>query len=52
MDRLVTLGLLESLKNSDDILEGKMVELNKKKSKQPDGADAVQKCHFTLKISE
>ena len=30
MDRLVTLGLLESLKNSDDILEGKMVELNKK----------------------
>ena len=28
MDKLVTLGLIEKLKNSDFILETKMVELN------------------------
>ena len=42
MDRLVTLGLVERLKNSDFILESKMAELNQNKnSKQPDRPDAV-----------
>ena len=42
MDELVTLGLVERLKNSDFILETKMAELNKNKnSKQPDRSDAV-----------
>ena len=42
MDRLVTLGLVERLKNRDFILESKMEELNQiKNSKQPDRPDAV-----------
>ena len=50
MNKLVTLGLVERLKNSDFILETKMVELNQSKhSKQP---DAVWKLCFTLQISE
>ena len=37
MDKLVILGLLERLKNSDCILESKIEELNQNKnSKQPD----------------
>ena len=50
MDKLVTLGLAEKLKNSDFILESKMVETNQNKnSKQPDRPDVVLK---TLKINE
>ena len=42
MDELVTLGLVERLKNSDFILNIKMPELNQNKnSKQPDRPDAV-----------
>ena len=42
MDKLVTLGLVERLKNSDFILETKMTELNQNKnSKQPYQLDAV-----------
>ena len=42
MDKLVTLGLVERLKNSDLILKIKMPELNQNKnSKQPDRPDAV-----------
>ena len=42
MDRLVTFGPAERLKNSDFILESKMAELNQNKnSKQPDRPDAV-----------
>ena len=53
MNKLVTLGLVERLKNSDFILETKMVELNQSKhSKQPDRPDAVWKLYFTLQISE
>ena len=41
------------LKNSDFILESKMVELNKSKnSKQLDWPDAVWKYYFTLEINE
>ena len=41
------------LKNSDFILESKMVELNQNKnSKQPDQPDAVWKLYFTLEINE
>ena len=41
------------LKNSDFILESKMVELNKNKnSRQPDRPDAVWKLYFTLEINE
>ena len=41
------------LKNSDFIMESKMVELNKNKnSKQSDWQDAVQKLYSTLKINE
>ena len=37
MDKLVTLRLIERLKNSNFILESKVVELNKNEnSKQPD----------------
>ena len=37
MDELVTLGLVETLKNSGFILESKMAKLNQNKnSKQPD----------------
>ena len=42
MDKLVTLGLVERLKNSDFILESKMAKLNLiKNSKQPDLPNAV-----------
>ena len=41
MDKLVTLGLVERLKNSDFVLETKMAELNQNNSKQPDRPDAV-----------
>ena len=42
MDKLVMLGLVERLKNSDFILETKMAELNQNQnSKQPDQPDAV-----------
>ena len=41
------------LKNSDFVLESKMVELNQfKNSKQPDRPGAVGKLYFTLKINE
>ena len=40
------------LKNRDIILESKMVELNKKYSKQPDRPDAVWKLYFILEINE
>ena len=57
MDKLVTLGLVETLKNNNFILESKMAELNQKKkkkkiSKQPDRLDAVSNLYFTLEISE
>ena len=49
MDKFLTLGVVERLKNSDFILEIKMVELNQKKnSKQRDRPDAVCKLYFTL----
>ena len=42
MDKLVALGLVERLKNSDFILETKIATLNQNKSsKQPDRPDAV-----------
>ena len=42
MHKFVTLGLVEMLKNSDFILESKMVELNQNQnSKQPDRTDAL-----------
>ena len=41
------------LKNSDSILESKMVELNQNKnSKQLDRPNAVRKLYFTLEINE
>ena len=41
------------LKNSDFILEGKMMELNQNEnSKQLDRPDAVRKLYFTLEINE
>ena len=41
------------LKNSDFILESKMVQLNQNKnSKQSDLPDAVWKLYFTLEINE
>ena len=53
MDKLVTLGLIERLKNRNFILESKMAELNQNKnSKQPDRPDAVWKLYFTMEISE
>ena len=52
MNKLVTLGLVKMLKNSDFILENKMVELNQNENlKQPDRSDAVCKIYFTLEIS-
>ena len=49
MDKFLTLGVVERLKNSDFILEIKMAELNQKKnSKQRDRPDAVCKLYFTL----
>ena len=52
MDKLVTLGLVERLKNSDFVLETKMAELNQNKNlKQPDRPDAVWKLYFTLQIN-
>ena len=42
MHKFVMPGLVERLKNSDFILESKMVELNQNQnSKQPDRTDAV-----------
>ena len=42
MDKSVTLGLAERLKNDEFILETKMAELNQNQnSKQPDRPDAV-----------
>ena len=42
MNKLVTLGLVESLKNRDFIVESKMAELNQNKnSNQPHRPDAV-----------
>ena len=53
MDQLVTLGLVERLKNCDFILEIEMAEPNQNKnSKQPDRPDAVCKLYFTLEINE
>ena len=53
MDELVTLGLVERLKNSGFILESKMAKLNQNKnSKQPDWPDAVWKLYFILEINE
>ena len=44
---------VHSLRNSNFILESKIVELNKNKnSKQPDWPDAVWKFHFILEINE
>ena len=41
------------LKNSDFILESKVIKLNQNKnSKQLDRLDAVRKFHFTLEINE
>ena len=41
------------LKNSNFILESKLVELNQNKSsKQPDWPDAAWKLYFTLEINE
>ena len=53
MDKLVTLGLVEQLKNSDFILESKMAELNwNENSKRPARPHAVWKHYFTLKINQ
>ena len=52
MDKLVTLGLVERLKNGDFILEIKMAELNQNKNKKTDQSDAVWNHHFTLEINE
>ena len=42
MDKLVTLGLIERLKNRNFISESKMAKLNQNQnSKQPDGPGAV-----------
>ena len=42
MDKLVMLGLVEMLKDSDLVLRKKMTELNQNKnSKQPNRPDAV-----------
>ena len=46
-------GNFHRLKNSDFILESKMVELNKNNtSKQLNQQDAVRKLYFTLEINE
>ena len=53
MDKLVTLGLVERLENSDFILESKMAELNwNENSKRPDRPDTVWKHYFTLEINQ
>ena len=50
MDKLVTPGLVERLKNSNFILETKMTELNQNKnSKQPYQLDAVWKLYLVNK---
>ena len=42
MDELVTVGLIEKLKNIDFIVESKTVKINKNQNyKQPDWPDAV-----------
>ena len=53
MNKLVTLGLEEKLKNCDFFLGNKTVELNQNKnSKQPDQPGVVWKLCFTLDINE
>ena len=48
MDKLVTLRLVERLKNSDFILESKMKEVNQNQnSKQPNWPDAMWKLYCT-----
>ena len=50
---MANLENFRSLKNSDFILERKMVELNQNKnSKQLDWLYAVKKLYFTLEINE
>ena len=51
MDKLVTLGLVEKVKNSDSISESKMAEL-KENSKQPDRPDTEWKLCFTMETNE
>ena len=49
----LTLANFHRLKNSDFILESKMVELNQSKNlKQPDRTDAMWKLYFNLEINE
>ena len=53
MDKLVALGRVERLKDSDFVLENKMTERNQNKnSKQPNRPDAVWKLYFTLEINK
>ena len=53
MDKLVILGLVESLENRDFILETKLAELNhNKNSKQPDRPEVIWKLYFTLETNE
>ena len=48
-----SLAIFHRLKNSDFILESKMVELNQNKnSEQPGQPNAVLKLYFTLEINE
>ena len=53
MDKLDTLGLVESLKDSDLSLESKMAKQNQNNnSKQPDRPDPVQNLYFALERNE
>ena len=53
MDKLDTLGLVESLKDSDLSLESKMAKQNQNNnSKQPDRPDPMQKLYFALERNE
>ena len=53
MDNLVTLGLVETLKNSNLFLETGVKELNQNKNpKQSIRLNAVRKQSFTLAINE
>ena len=50
---MTKLSNFRRLKNSDFVLESKMVELNQNKySKQLDRPDAVRKLYFSLEINE
>ena len=52
-NKMRNLANFHRLKNSDFILESKIVELyQNKNSKQLDRPDAVRKLHFTLEINE